>query len=100
MSCACVCTVVHACGYFNELDVCIAPINVFVVRGKVLGSSVRVRVKTRYDAVHSMCCASNKKQTRNEKVEELYACRCRSMLCSDLHIPGTVMYIQIIYIFM
>jgi len=37
MSCACVCTVVHACGYFNELDVCIAPINVFVVRGKVLG---------------------------------------------------------------
>ena len=58
MSCACVCTVVHACGYFNELDVCITPINVFVVRGKVLGSSVRVRVKTRfYDAA----CASNKK---------------------------------------
>jgi hypothetical protein len=60
MSCACVCTVVHACGYFNELDVCIAPINVFVVRGKVLGSSVRVRVKTRfYDAACAVPATKN-----------------------------------------
>ena len=64
MSCACVCTVVHACGYFNELDVCIAPINVFVVRGKVLGSSVRVRVKTRFLMLD---VPATKKQTRNGK---------------------------------
>ena len=77
MSCACVCTVVHACGYFNELDVCIAPINVFVVRGKVLGSSVRVRVKTRfYDAALHVLCQQQKTQTRNGKSTdlELYAC--------------------------
>ena len=66
MSCACVCTVVHACGYFNELDVCIAPINVFVVRGKVLGSSVRVRVKTRfYDAACHVPATKNTSKLSN-----------------------------------